>query len=419
MGPLIWAAQNGCLEQWLGRGVALIESTGRLGGGLGGYGINSDSLGASYLECLEAAALSCLRDDPVTREMRLHRDSFPPLPLVDRYMARIGHVLADMIEEHPTSRLHLDTTVEALELRADGSVAARTRRGAIAGRLVAQSAIVAVGGRQLHAEQELRPGLKLRDCEMRHLLPSGRLLSHEGLALADRIISKADGRRIVLLGGSHSAYACAWALLSLPAADGLVEGQLALLQRRPPRIFYPDREAAEADGHVVSTGDVCQRTGRVNRMGGLRGHGRDIWRRVARRPDVAAEMRIAIHPIADYTLAALRKEIEDAALVVPCFGYRSATLPIFDPSGERVRLAADEDGTAVSPRCRLLRANGMEVPNVYGIGLGTGYRPGADMGCEPNFDGQANSLWLYQNDIGGLIYNGIHATTAPLAHAAE
>ena len=30
------------------------------------------------------------------------------------------------------------------------------------------------------------------------------------------------------------------------------------------------------------------------------------------------------------------------------------------------------------------------------------------MGGEPNFDGQANSLWLYQNDIGGVIYRAIH-----------
>ena len=34
------------------------------------------------------------------------------------------------------------------------------------------------------------------------------------------------------------------------------------------------------------------------------------------------------------------------------------------------------------------------------------------MGCEPNFDGQANSLWLYQNDIGATIYRGIHEQKA-------
>jgi hypothetical protein len=29
------------------------------------------------------------------------------------------------------------------------------------------------------------------------------------------------------------------------------------------------------------------------------------------------------------------------------------------------------------------------------------------MGGEPNFRGQANSLWLYQNDIGAKVYAGV------------
>jgi hypothetical protein len=29
------------------------------------------------------------------------------------------------------------------------------------------------------------------------------------------------------------------------------------------------------------------------------------------------------------------------------------------------------------------------------------------MGGEPNFTGQANSLWLYQNDIGATVFRGV------------
>ena len=65
--------------------------------------------------------------------------------------------------------------------------------------------------------------------------------------------------------------------------------------------------------------------------------------------------------------------------------------------------------------CRLLLADGTSVPSIFGIGLGTGYRPNGRMGGEPNFDGQANSLWLYQNDIGGTIYRGIHHRKPALA----
>jgi hypothetical protein len=46
--------------------------------------------------------------------------------------------------------------------------------------------------------------------------------------------------------------------------------------------------------------------------------------------------------------------------------------------------------------------------NLRDIGLGTGYRLPASMGGEPNFDGQANSLWLYQNDIGEVIDRAIY-----------
>ena len=94
LGPLIWAAQHGLLPDWLDRGVAIVERQAHLGGTLGRFGIHSDSLGGSYLECLEAPglpeALLPLRDDPLAREMAQYRDTFPPLRLVDRFMRRIG-----------------------------------------------------------------------------------------------------------------------------------------------------------------------------------------------------------------------------------------------------------------------------------------------------------------------------------------
>lgn len=421
LGPLIWAAQNNRLPGWLDRGVVLLERGGRLGGSLGRYGINSDSLGGSYLECLAPDVIPepmrRLRDDAVTADMAFYRDAFPPLPLVDRYMGRIGQALAETVARHPASEIRLHTEVRSVHLRPDGLVAvvARSRNGP-AHTLIARAAVVAVGGRQSWRNQTFAPGLGVADCRAR-LLPSNDLLSHDGLAEASEILHTAGDRRIVILGGSHSAYAVAWALLELPAAARLGDGQLAIVQRRPPRIFYPDKTAADADGYPVDPGDICPRTQRVNRMGGLRGHGRDIWRRIMARPGEEPETRIAILDKADLGDAALRMLLNQAALVVPCLGYRSATLPIIDEHGRRLALRADADGDAVGDDCRLVLADGRSLPNVYGIGLGTGFRPSLAMGCEPNFRGQANSLWLYQNDIGGTIYRGIHEKRAALVAA--
>jgi len=413
LGPLIWAAQQGLLPDWLQRGVAVIERQDHLGGTLGRFGIHSDSLGGSYLECLEAPglpqALLPLRDDPIAREMARYRDSFPPLGLVDRFMRRIGTALAPMLVQSTASSLHLCTEARALRQRFDGTIAVETiGPDGVGATLFAYAAVIAVGGHQLWPQQALRPGLTLAGYCMRHVMPSDRALSSKGLREANHILAAAGRRQILILGGSHSAYAVADALLGLPAADRLTEGQIVILQRREPRVFYPDRNAALDDLYDVAPGDICPRTQRVNRMGGLRGYGREMWRQIACRPRTLPEPRVVAMPIQQFSAAELHSRIERAALVVPCFGYRSAMLPVFDAKGERLALSAEAGGVAVGEDSRLLLEDGTTLPNLFGIGLGTGYRLPASMGGEPNFDGQANSLWLYQNDIGSVIYRAIH-----------
>jgi len=415
LGPLIWAAQHGLLPAWLDRGLAVVERQAHLGGTLGRFGIHSDSLGASYLECLEAPALvpelRHLRCDPVAIEMARFRDGFPPLGLVDRYMRRLGIAVANMLTGQ--SALHLCTDARAIRLREDGTVAVEiTRPDGRADVLAAQAAVIALGGRQFSPQQPLLPGVSLADCTPRLMMHSDRALSNAGLEEANRMLADANGRRIVILGGSHSAYSVAGALLRLPAAASLTPGQILIIQRREPRVFYPDREAALADSYPVDSGDICPRTNRVNRLGGLRGHGREMWRQIARRPDTRLEHRVIVRTMQGFSATELRAVIDEAALVVTCFGYRSATFPLFGADGARLALNADAGGVAVGDGCRLLLEDGSSLPNLFGIGLGSGYRLPASMGGEPNFDGQANSLWLYQNDIGAIIYRAIHELPA-------
>ena len=411
LGPLIWAAQEGLLPGWLDRGLVVVERQGHLGGTLGRFGIHSDSLGGSYLECLEAPglppALRPLLHDPVAREMEVYRDSFPPLRLVDRFMRRIGLALGGMLAER--SALQLCTEARAVRLRPNGSVAVETvRADGSEATLLARSAVVALGGRQFLHQGPLRPGLALDDCRIRELMPSDRALSAKGLEEANRILAQAGARKVLILGGSHSAYSVAGALLGLPAAERLAAGQIVILQRREPRIFYPNCEAARDDLYDVEPGDICPRTQRVNRMGGLRGFGREMWRQIALRPGTQAEPRVVTVPLQQFTAVQLHAMIAEAALVVPSFGYRSTMLPVFDEHGARLSLSAEDGGTAVGEDARLLLSDGTSLPNLFGIGLGTGYRLPASMGGEPNFNGQANSLWLYQNDIGAVIYRAIH-----------
>jgi hypothetical protein len=136
-----------------------------------------------------------------------------------------------------------------------------------------------------------------------------------------------------------------------------------------------------------------------------------MWRQVARRPRTTPEPRVVTMDMQRLSAGELGAMIAEAALVVPSFGYRSTMLPIFDSGGERLTLNAELGGVAVGEHSRLLLADGTSLPNLFGIGLGTGYKLPSSMGGEPNFDGQANSLWLYHNDIGAIIYRAIHELT--------
>jgi len=414
LGPLISAAQQGLLPAWLDRGVAIVDRQDNLGGTLGRYGINSDSLGGSYLECLDAEglppSLRRLRLDPLTHEIARYRDGFPPLSLVHRYMHRLGEAIEGILHAHGNAQFLPRTEAKALRLRRDGAIEVelRTANGEPT-TLAARTAIVALGGRQNAPEPPLLFDLTLAD----DLMPSDYLLSRAGLHEARSILASAGARRIVILGGSHSAYSVAWALLQLPEAQALRRGQIVILQRQAPPIFYPDREAAEADLYSVAPGDICPRTQRVNRLGGLRGNGRDLWRRVERRPGETAEPRVVAMPLESLDETVLRSFIGNAALVIPAFGYRAKTLPLFDAQDRRLALNADSGGASVDDCCRMMLADGRALPNVFGIGLGSGYRPSGSMGGEPNFRGQANSLWLYQHDIGAVIHRAIHEQLQP------
>ena len=145
----------------------------------------------------------------------------------------------------------------AVRLRPDGTVAVETigpdgtgehplrpLRGRRAGR-------PPVAGRR----RALMPGLTLADCHMRHVMPSDRALSSDGLEEANHVL--ADGRPAAdpdpgrlaqcLFGGRRACSDC-----RLPSA--WPRARSIILQRREPRVFYPDREAALDDLYDVDAG---------------------------------------------------------------------------------------------------------------------------------------------------------------------
>jgi hypothetical protein len=410
-GPLIWAAQYGVLHSWLDGGVAIVERTAEMGGSLGQYLINADSMGTSFLECLDPSParvlLAAAYEAPVTRLLQEYRHGYPPLRLVAEFERCLGHALADVINSHPGGSFLPHTTVEALHVNSDGSITVKMAGGS----LCARSVVVGLGGLQDPREllsREVLPGVSLSDVDQSKIILSDRLLTEPGLARAGAVLAGAGCARTIILGGSHSAFSAAWALLQVLPNAPFGPRDIVLFCRREPRVFYPTRAAARVDGYAFSEDDVCPMTERVHRLSGLRNDGRELWRRLRGRPGAPPEPRAEITLLSDPLLSPerLRRLLDEAALVVPALGYRFCTVPVYDAAGHRIELAADEGLPAVDRDCRILLTGGGALPNVFGTGLGSNYRPWGDMAGEPGFEGQQNSLWLYQNRLGRLIYEG-------------
>jgi hypothetical protein len=410
-GPLVWAARHGLLSDWLDAGIAIVDARRTLGGTIGRYALNADTAGGTFLECLStpSSTLAPLRSDPATLALEPWRDFLPPMPLVGQFLQRLGEIMTAEVRQHPRSRFFSGARCRALRLARDNTVQAELElAGGERIALRARSAVIALGGHPVSWRQaQPAPGTALGYWRHR-ILCSDALLRQGGVAEAVRRLSQArDLPRAVVLGGSHSAFSAVWVLLERLPGVRFGRGGITVLYRRPPRLFYPSRAAAIADGYSFTEADVCPATGRVHRLGGLRGDGREIWRRLRGMPGTAPEPRVAAHSLHELSARDLRSLLDAADIIIPAFGYRLASVPIFAPSGSPIPLAAA--GPSVGPDSRMLTAHGTPLPRVFGIGLGSGFRPYGAMAGEPSFDGQQNSLWLYQNGLGALIHEGVRA----------
>jgi hypothetical protein len=187
------------------------------------------------------------------------------------------------------------------------------------------------------------------------------------------------------------------------------ESGITLFHRRPLRVYYVTQEEALADGYTeFGPDDICPLTQRVYRLAGMRLDSRELLmqlRGIAGRPP---EPRMTLHQLADPDPAAVAK-IDSADLVIAALGYRPNALPVFDHAGNPIPLFAHNgpQHPMVDRQCRVMDSDGLPVPHLFGIGLAAGFVPSGNLGGEPSFRGQANGLWLWQNDVGSIIVNAV------------
>ncbi|QNE30671.1 aminotransferase DegT [Sphingomonas sp. NBWT7] len=410
------ASRHGLLPQ-LAHGLIVVERDAAIGGGqLGRYAITSDSTAQTFLSVIEGnadPAIATLADHPAALAVARHRGSLG-VPL-----AEVGPLLRAMGDRlHATITANGGTVLtghEALSARrVDGLWHVRVRDLATHrdSERIVRNLVIATGGHQpldrLVAQHVA--GEPIVALAGDRLIQSDAVLSLGGYDMVADLLSTKRAPRIAVIGGSTSALTTVALLLKGRPALPLGAGAITLLHRRPLRPFYPSVEAAHAEGFTdFGPDDICPVSGFVYRLAGFRLEARDLVLRMlgidGRQPDP----RVALHRVTGDDDAAARACLREADLVIAAMGYRPRALSLEDAAGRRLALAAHHGAPMVDGECRVRDAGGAPIPGLFGIGLAAGFVPHGKLGGEASFVGQANGLWLWQNDVGMMIVDQLLA----------
>ena len=410
------ATKRGQLGALAASGLVMVERDAVVGGGrLGRYAITSDSTAQTFLTAVKDnpyPQLAALADGPAARVVMSHADQLGvPLVEVGPLLRATGDRLADIVRDNGgavltghealgATRIGADLWTVRLKRLSDGATFDQPTR----------SVVIATGGHQPIDRLAVQTvaGARLADLAADRLIQSDSVLTVGGFEMVADLLSKHRAPRIAVVGGSTSALTTLALLLKGRPALPLGAGAITLLHRRPLRPFYHSVEAAHAEGFTdFGPDDICPVSGFVYRLAGFRLEARDLVVRMLGIDGRAPDPRVALHRITGDDDAVARDHIANADLVIAALGYRPYALPLSMPDGTPIALAAQDGRPMVDRHCRVLDATDTPLPGLYGIGLAAGFVPWGTLGGEASFSGQANGLWLWQNDVGQMIVDQV------------
>jgi hypothetical protein len=417
LAPLLAAHRRGRLADLLGDGVTVIEQSGSVGEGtIGRWSINSDSTAFTFADCLAGppnGELASLRNHPLTKEFVELGEGTVPLRRAGEFLGMVGQALNEVIEASPNGRvLKGYKAVSSQRTRTGWLTLIRDIETGRERTLDSRNVVLATGASQPveRLRSERVAGVNLVERCGERLMQSGEVVSTPGFAaVTARLAALGRPPRVAIIGGSTSAAAIAFTMLNRMPGVTFGPSGLTILHRRELRIFYPSVEAALAEGYTeFGPDDICPISGRVFRLSGFRLDSRELIMRARGIGGRPAEPRLQLHRLGVDDAASLEL-LDNADLVIAALGYRPRALPVFDEAGKRVQLQSETGPQArlVDNYCRVMDASGNALPNLFAIGLAAGFIPYGKLGGEKSFRGQANGLWLWQNDVGALIADAI------------
>lgn len=352
-GVVIAADRRGVLDEVLDAGIVLCDR-GRAGGFESlRYDIESNSPGADFTAGIRGDGVfgANLREPPLAG-IAAAGSKRVALTAVSRGIAgilrRFEHYARERGRPPP---IRYGTRVRRILRDADGAFVSVDDRAQPVAR--SRMVVLALGAEPRHGDL----------AQWRHRDRTGRA----AIASSDRVLRGAldrrcarllaAGRRLMVVGSSHSGWSVVHRLLTL-GGPTLRPGQIVVSERAAAPLYWSAQEAAEAGPQAVGT--VCPYTHEVNRFDGLRGVARTVCRR----------HRQGLLPVLEVVGHRPPGDTGDAAMVIVCTGYAARPIELRDPSGRPVVLGSRGGNREQAPSGELVDAAGRPIPNLFGVGLG-------------------------------------------------
>ncbi len=361
------AAADGaaCPEQRLLDDSIFFEAADRPGGQMSDYRINANTSAHDVIEGIADGT-------PFTRV----RDAYVALPETQQRLIalpRIGALLVEPLADALTGllgdRLVTGTRIVRVALRPDGYHTFDARDRPL-GR--SRQLLFCCGGDDAILP-ELEPFAGCWEGSARFLMRANL----DGLPQ--------NRRPIVIVGGSHSAFSCAWRLLHDPLfAEFAAAREIVILHRREQ--FKLRCTPAFAREHRIEfdpASDVCPRTNTVFFNAGLRKDAKFLYLDIRD----GRETRARLQPMGE--LSEQQDLLAGAGLILQGTGF-APRLPPVERDGHALRLGAP----TAAGRLRDLDS-GEIVPGCFGMGLGFNILPARRSAGEPSFAGGLHGLQSY------------------------
>lgn len=406
-GLLMKTLKDGNRNNFFDRRVALVERSSQLiTGNITQYNVNSDTLADVFLECLEGATSNFISAGKLSDEIefvRSHKGRSIPLPKLESYFKKLGDLLQEALASAQKCEFFMNTTVDKVVQNKDGSYTVHlSGRGPINTRQI----VLATGGvpKTFNENQTFAKTISL-SCYRDKIIHSDTILKL-GLDHDFKSILR-HNPKVVILGGSHSAFSVAHYLLHETHSIPFRNEDIQIWSTTLPKIYFNTRDEALASGYDdFGDDDFCPVTGKLYRLAGLRMDGRELYMQMLGVGQPIKEKR-AVHNVYTNQAAEIEEQLRTASLIIPAYGYRLNMIPFFNANGNEIHFKGKKDDHWVNDNCELLDENENAVPNVFASGLATGFIPKGELGGEPSFSGQTNGIWYYQNAIADLIMRNL------------